>query len=86
MALGVQSYRTGKVLFWDKELRKPKEADASWAQKLEARSKKHGKPSQVMGWQADDTGSVLVPAEYQKLAGPWKGDKDPADTASGGGQ
>ena len=27
VALGVQSYRTGKVLFWDKELRRAKEAD-----------------------------------------------------------
>ena len=39
VALGVQSYRTGKVLFWDKEARKPVEADASWAKRLEARSK-----------------------------------------------
>ena len=29
--MGVQSYRFGKVLFWDKEQRKTKEADASWA-------------------------------------------------------
>ena len=86
VALGVLSYRTGKVLFWDKELRRAKEADSSWSQRLEARSKNRGKPSQVMGWKADDLGSVLVPKEYQKLAGPWKGDKDPADTASGGGQ
>ena len=31
VALGVQSYRTGKVLFWDKEQRKAVEADRSWA-------------------------------------------------------
>ena len=54
--------------------------------RLEARSKGHGKPGQVRGWNAGDAGSVVVPPDYQKLAGPWKGDKDPADTASGGGQ
>jgi hypothetical protein len=77
VALGVQSYRTGKVLFWDKEQRKAKEADASWATKLEDRSKKRGKPSQIIGWKGGDAGSELVPDEYQKLAGPWKGGKDP---------
>ncbi len=82
VALGVQSYRQGKVLFWDKQGRKPTEADASWASRLEARSKKHGKPSQVMGWHAGDTGSVLVAEDYQKLAGPWKDGKDPAETTS----
>jgi predicted dehydrogenase len=78
VALGVQSYRTGKVLFWDQVARKGVDADASWADKLQERSKKHAKPSQVLGWKADQTGSVLVPPDYQKLAGPWKGDKDPA--------
>ena len=29
--MGVQSYRYGKVLFWDKEKRATKDADASWA-------------------------------------------------------
>jgi len=80
VALGVQSYRTGKVLFWDKEQRKAVEANSSWATKLEERSKKHGKPTQIMGWKADDTGSVVVPPDYQKLAGPWKDGKDPAVT------
>jgi predicted dehydrogenase len=81
VSLGVQSYRTGKALFWDAEKRSATEADASWATNLERRSKKHGKPHQVAGWSADDTGSVLVPDEYQKLAGPWTDGKDPA-TAS----
>ena len=80
--MGSQSYRQGKVLFWDKQSRKPTEADASWASRLEARSKKHGRPSQVMGWNAEETGSLLVPEEYQKLAGPWKDGKDPAETTS----
>ncbi len=80
--MGSQSYRHGKALFWDKEGRKPTEADASWASKLEARSKMRGHASQVMGWKADDTGSTLVPEDYQKLAGPWKDGKDPAETTS----
>jgi predicted dehydrogenase len=79
VAMGVQSYRTGKVLFWDKEKREAVEADSSWAAKLETRSKDHGKPHQVMGWHADDTGSVVVPPDYQKLAGPWTNGKDPAE-------
>ena len=31
VAMGVKSYREGKAFFWDKEARKPVEADASWA-------------------------------------------------------
>jgi predicted dehydrogenase len=77
--MGVQSYRFGKVLFWDKAQRKPKEADASWATHLEARSKKRGKPHQVLGWTGGDSGSVVVPPDYQKLEGPWIDGKDPAE-------
>src|SRR5262249_33203119 len=40
VAMGVQSYRTGKVLFWDREARKVSEADDSWARQWEQRSKK----------------------------------------------
>ena len=77
--MGVQSYRHGKVLFWDKEKRAPKEADASWASQWEARSKKRGKPNHVKGWKADmNKGSVLTPPTYQKLEGPWVNGKDPA--------
>lgn len=83
--MGVQSYRQGKVLFWDKEGRKPVEADSSWAAKLEAKSKKRGKPNQILGWKGGDKGSVVVPKDYQKLEGPWIDGKDPADGASTGG-
>ncbi len=76
--MGVQSYRNGKVLFWDKSRRVVQEADASWATKLEARSKVRGKPNQIIGWKGGDSGSVLVPPEYQKLEGPWIDGKDPA--------
>jgi predicted dehydrogenase len=84
VGLGVRSYRDGVALFWDKENRKPVLADASWAQRWEKRSKGREKPNQVMGWNAGDTGSLLEPPDYQKLAGPWKGDKDPAEGAAGG--
>jgi predicted dehydrogenase len=76
--MGVLSYRLGKAYMWDKEKRTPREADASWAAHWEARSKKRGKPNHVMGWKADDTGSLLQPPAYQKLEGPWVGGKDPA--------
>jgi predicted dehydrogenase len=76
--MGVLSYRQGKALFWDKEQRKPTEADASWAAKWEARSKKHGTPNQIIGWNGGDSGSTLTPPAYQKLAGPWIDGKDPA--------
>jgi predicted dehydrogenase len=75
--MGVQSYRYGKVLFWDKEQRVVKEADASWASRWEARSKKRGKPNQIHGWSAGEKGSLLTPPGYQKLEGPWVDGKDP---------
>lgn len=77
--MGVQSYRQGKVLFWDKDKRQPVEADASWSSRWEARSKKRGKPNQVIGWRGEDSGSVVAPPEYQKLAGPWTNGRDPAN-------
>jgi predicted dehydrogenase len=76
--MGVQSYRFGKALFWDKEKRAPTEANASWAAQWEARSKKRGKPNQIIGWAGGDKGSTLTPPDYQKLEGPWTGGKDPA--------
>ncbi len=77
--MGVQSYRQGKVFFWDKTKRVPTEADGSWATRLEARSKKRDKCSQIIGWNGGDAGSTLTPPAYQKLEGPWKDDNtDPA--------
>jgi len=81
--MGVLSYRQSKVLFWDKEQRKPMEGNGQWASRWEERSKKRGKPNQIAGWQGGDAGSVVVPPEYQKLGGPWVDGKDPAE-ASGG--
>lgn len=79
--MGVQSYRYGKVLMWDKEQRRPREADGRWAAQWEQRSKKRGKPNQIIGWQGGDSGSVVIPPDYQKLEGPWINGKDPAESA-----
>jgi predicted dehydrogenase len=76
--MGANSYRSGKVYFWDKDARAPKEADASWATRLEARSKKRDTPSQVQGWTGGDRGSRLTPPPYQRLEGPWVNGTDPA--------
>jgi predicted dehydrogenase len=81
--MGVLSYRQGRVLFWDKEQRKTKEADASWARNWEQRSHQRGKPSHILGWEGGDKGSTLTPPAYQKLEGPWKDGRDPAETTGG---
>jgi predicted dehydrogenase len=87
VAMGVRSYREGRVLFWDKEEQKPVNADDTWAKRWEERSHKHGKCNQIAGWTADEKGSSLEPEDYQKLGGPWVNGKDPAEGGStGGGQ
>lgn len=82
VAMGVQSYRQGKVLFWDKEKLTTTEADSSWAAKLEERSKKRGKPDQIIGWKGGDKGSVVGYPPYQTLEGPWVDGKEPAEKKS----
>lgn len=79
VAMGVQSYRNGQALFWDRELRKAVPADASWASRWEARSRARAKPNQILGWQGGDAGSAVVAEDYQALAGPWTDSRDPAD-------
>jgi predicted dehydrogenase len=81
--MGVLSYRQGKVLFWDKEKRVVKEADGSWASHWEARSKKRGKPNQIIGWKGGEAGSTLTPPAYQRLEGPWVDGRDPAPPENG---
>ncbi len=49
-----------------------------WAARWEDRSKKRGKPNQIIGWTGDDSGSTVTPPDYQKLEGPWVDGKDPA--------
>jgi predicted dehydrogenase len=76
--MGVQSYRQGQVLFWDRERRRPVVADSSWATRLERRSHERGRPNQIIGWTGENRGSTLEPPDYQRLAGPWTNGRDPA--------
>ncbi len=79
--MGVQSYREGKALFFDKGTGAVTEADSSWAVRWETMSKLRAKPHQVIGWTAGETGSLLVAPDYQKLEGDWIDGKDPAAKA-----
>lgn len=79
VAMGVQSYRTGQALFWDKERRRAVPANPSWAANWERRSRERGTPNQIIGWQGGNRGSTLSPPEYQALEGPWINGRDPAD-------
>jgi len=76
--LGARSYREGKVFHFDKESMTISEGDGSWAKKWETMSADGAKPNHVAGWHAGDTGSLLYPKDYQKLAGPWTNGTDPS--------
>ena len=80
--LGVQSYREGKALLLQQGERpgRPRPT-ARGPARWEERSKLRGKPNQVIGWKAGDTGSLLEPPSYQKLEGDWIDGKDPAENA-----
>lgn len=78
--MGVDSYRFGKALYFDKATGRVSEADSGWAARWEERSKLRGAPNQIMGWRADPLeGSTLTPPDYQKLEGAWIDGKDPAE-------
>jgi predicted dehydrogenase len=79
--MGVQSYREGKALYFDKESGKVSEADESWAKRWEKMSYNREKPVHVQGWHAGDEGSLLHLPDYQKLEGDWKDGEDPAKRA-----
>ena len=79
--LGAQSYREGKVFFFDEKSRKTAD-HGDWAAKWEAMSEDRAKPLHVPGWKAGDTGSELHPPEWMKFAGPWKGGVPPEEQAS----
>jgi hypothetical protein len=83
--MGVLSYRQGQVLYWDSQRRRPVVADSAWATRWERRSRDRGRPNQVTGWAGGDRGSVLVPPDYQRLAGPWRNGQDPAGAAGNAG-
>ena len=57
------------------------DCDGAWAARWEERSKLRGKPNQVIGWKAGNTGSLLEPPSYQKLEGDFIDGKDPAENA-----
>lgn len=82
--MGVNSYRQGKAFFFDKAKNKPVEADSSWADQWEARSEKRGTPNHIIGWKGGNSGSVVVPPEYQKLEGPWVDGKEPGASDTSG--
>jgi predicted dehydrogenase len=79
--LGVKSYREGKAFYLNKEDGSVTDADTGWSARWEERSKLRGKPNQVIGWKAGDTGSLLESPDYQKLEGAWVDGRDPAETA-----
>ncbi|MEM6655756.1 MAG: gfo/Idh/MocA family oxidoreductase, partial [Planctomycetota bacterium] len=76
--LGAKSYREGKVFHFDREAMTFSDGDSSWSEKWQAMSEAGAKPNHVPGWTAGDTGSLLIPKDYQKLAGPWIDGVDPA--------
>jgi predicted dehydrogenase len=76
--MGVDSYRFGKALFFDKGTGQVSEADGSWAARWEERSKLRGRPNQILYWKADPLeGSTLTAPDYQKLEGDWIGGEPP---------
>ncbi len=75
--LAVRSYREGKVFHVDRK-GNTSDGNSSWADRWEKMSKAEAKPHHVPGWKAGDTGSVMFPPAYQKLAGPWVDGKPPA--------
>ena len=76
--MGVQSYREGKALFFDRATGNVSATDPSWVARWEERSRQRGKTDQVLGWRAGDEGSLLHPFDYQRLEGDWIDGVDPA--------
>lgn len=76
--LGARSYREGKVFFVDPETRRISTEDPGWAKKWESMSHNRSQPNHLPGWQAGTAGSLIVPPEQMKIAGPWIDGNDPA--------
>ena len=76
VTLAVRSYREGKVFHVD-TAGEVSVGNSSWADRWEKMSKARASANHVPGWKAGDTGSVMHPPEYQKLAGPWIDGKPP---------
>ena len=77
--LGAQSYRQGKVFFFDEEEMVVHDADSTWATNWEKISAERGKAKHIPGWTAGDHGSVLEEPDHMKLAGPWIDGKPPEE-------
>ena len=75
--LGAQSYRQGKVFFFDDQTHTYSADDPGWAAHWEQRSAQRGRPNNIAGWNAGELGCKLQEPEYMKLAGPWKNGKPP---------
>jgi hypothetical protein len=80
--LGALSHREGKVYHFDSDTLTVSDGNPGWAKSWEQLSSKGGPAHHVPGWKAGDTGSVLHPEEFQKLAGPWTNGADPALAAA----
>jgi predicted dehydrogenase len=77
-ALAELSCSAPQPTYWDKDRRAVAQAESPWVEKWRAKSAAGGKPNQVFGWSAGDSGSTLTPPPHQRLAGPWVNGKDPA--------
>ena len=75
--LGAQSYRKGKVYFFDDEKLEVHEGDETWAKRWEKLSANRDQAKHIPGWKAGDYGSKLEEPEYMKLGGPWIDGKPP---------
>jgi len=82
--LGSQSYREGKVFHFDADTLTISDGSPSWAKGWELLSAEGGPARHVPGWKAGDSGSLLHPEDYQKLAGPWTNGVDPAPVSPTG--
>lgn len=80
--LGSKSYREGKAFHFDRDTMTVSDGNPSWAKGWEKLSAQGGPAHHVPGWKAGETGSVLHPEEYQKLAGPWVNGVDPAGSSA----
>ncbi len=77
--LATRSYREGRVFQVSRD-RNIEDGNREWALNWERMSQEKANPRHVAGWKAGDAGSVLVPPEYQKLAGPWTNGQPPKQT------
>lgn len=76
--LGAMNYRNGKVNHFDVAIGTYSDGNLSWAQPWKKLSYERGQPKHFPGGTAGGAGCRLRPPDYQRLAGPWIGGRDPA--------